>query len=301
MTSDVATQTLQEHEHLLSVIDELVAGLRKLPADVRWGNSTWAQDTEILDFIQIQILSLQNAKNNAVCGCYRDVYHLIRMVFEGYFILRLVSTCDKYPYRVHIKRTAGDSSLDDAKNKIIEKAHRHFGSRLIRTYMEDKTLVCVLRGIPVVDDKGNDTGRVVPYYYRAWHQFRPLEHHLKRTSIQDKWATARFLSGEWAGFPQKTKLRTNEYDSAVYKYFLTFDKILENLRLNGILSKKTTTRVLVHYNFLSNFSHSTSDSLSTIRGRIFYPTNPDGRTAVYDHYLSELALLYVCHLGRSAK
>ncbi len=294
MNSDVATQTLTEHQELVNLIDELIAAIRGLPNDVQWGSSSWMQDREILDFIRIQTLSLQNAKKNTIEGYYRDAYHLIRMAFEAYFVLRLISACDKYPLRIRIKRAKNDPSLNHAKDRLIQQVQQKFGNRLITTYVEDKnTLVAVLRGIPVVDDKGNDTGVVIPFYYSAWHDFRPLEYFVKGEKLQDKLPTLRFLAGEWASIPRKVKTEINKNYGVLYRYFLSFDKILENLRLNGVLDKKTSTRVLVHYNFLSNFSHSTSDSLSIVRERKFYQTGLD---IVYNHYLSELALLYVCHL-----
>ncbi len=297
MNSDIASQTLKEHQHLVNVIDELITALRELPNDVQWGDSSWMEDMEILDFIRIQTLSLQNAKNNTIEGYYRDVYHLIRMIFEGYFILRLISTCDKYPIRIMVKRGKNDPDLNHAKNRIIQQVQKNFGNSLITTYMEsNNVIVAVVRGVTVVDGKGQDTGVTIPYYYGAWHQFRPLEYHLKRETLQDRLPTLRFLTGEWASMTRKTESEVNKDYGVLYKYFLTFDRILENLRLNGVLNKKTTTRVLVHYNFLSNFSHSTSDSLSIIKERKFYQTNPDGLDIVYNHYLSELALLYICHL-----
>jgi len=297
MNPDIATQTLTEHQGLVNLIDELITALRGLPDDVQWGDSSWMQDMEILDFIRIQPLSLQNAKKNAIEGYYRDAYHLIRMVFEGYFILRLISTCDKYPIRIRIKREKSDPDLNRAKNKIIQQVQKNLGSSLITTYMEgNNILVAVVRGVTVVDNKGKDTGVIIPFYYSAWHDFRPVEYHLKRETLQDKIPTLRFLTGEWAGIPRKIKSEINKNYGALYKYFLTFDKILENLRWNGILNKKTSTRVLVHYNFLSNFSHSTSDSLSIIRGRKFYQISPNGLDIVYNYYLSELTLLYICHL-----
>jgi hypothetical protein len=294
---DIATQTLKEHQHLIELIDELVTALRGLRSDVQRGSSSWAQDIEILDFIRIQTISLENAKKNAVQGYYRDAYHLIRMVFEGYFILKLISTCDKYPLRIRMERAKKDPSLNHTRNRIIQQIAQKFGDDLIKTYMEgDDILVAVVRGKRVVDDKGKDTGVIVPYYYAAWHNFRPVEYHLKRETLQDKLPTRRFLTGEWATMPRKIKSEIVKNYGALYKYFLTFDRILENLRLNGVLDKKTTTRVLVHYNFLSNFSHSTSDSLSIMRERKLYQLSQNGLDIVYNHYLSELALLYVCHL-----
>jgi hypothetical protein len=71
--------------------------------------------------------------------------------------------------------------------------------------------------------------------------------------------------------------------------------MVDKLRLNGVLTTKTAARLRVHYNFLSGFSHTTHRSAerilsaSTLRG-----------TAVslsYNHYHTELILLYVSHLA----
>jgi hypothetical protein len=294
---EIAAQTLKEHQQLINLIDELITTLKGLPKDVQWGESSWAQDSEILDFIRIQVLSLQNIKRNTIEGYYRDAYHLIRMVFEGYLILRLVSTCDKYPLRIRLKRAKNDPSLRYTKDRVVQQLKQRFGNDLIKTYMEKRDLlVAVIRGIKVTDDKGNDTGTMIPYYYGAWHDFRPVEYHLKRDTIQDKLPTRRFLTGEWAVMPRRIKKEIAQNFSALYKYFLTIDGILENLRLNSVLNKKTTTRVLVHYNFLSGFSHCTSDSISIISRRRLPQITSSGLDNVYDHYFSELALLYACHL-----
>ncbi len=294
---DIPAITRKEHEQLIDLIDELIIAIKRLPDDVEWGDVSWAQDMEILDFIRIQTLSLQNAKENAIRGYYRDTFHLIRMIYEAYFVLRLVSTCDKYPFRIRIKRGQHDPSLEHAKKRTIQEAHRAFGGRLVRTYMEDRnTLVAVLRGISVIDSQGQDTGVIVPYYYGAWHDFRPVEYHLRRQGLQDRVPTLRFLTGEWAAFTRRMRKDLSKDYGLIYRYFLTFDKILDNLYLNVILNKKLTTRVLVHYNFLSNFSHSTSDSISLMTTRRITEITSGGLSIVYNHYFSELALLYICHL-----
>jgi hypothetical protein len=296
--TDILTLTLREHEHLIILIDDLIAAIKRLPDDVVWGETSYMEDIEILNFIRIQTLSLQNMKENTLRGYYRDTFHMIRMVFEAYFVLRLVSTCDKYPFRIKVKRGKHDPSLEHAKNRIIQEAQTHFANRLVKTYWEDNnTLVAVIHGIPVVDGQGQDTGVIVPYYYQAWHDFRPVEYHLRREGLQDRIPTLRFLTGEWAAFPRrKMKKNLSKDYGLIYRYFLTFDKILDNLCLNGVLNKKLSTRVLVHYNYLSNFTHSTSDSISMISTRRITEITPGGLSVIYNHYSSELSLLYICHL-----
>jgi len=296
--SAIAKQTFEEHRQLISVIDALLGAIDKLPNDIEWGDSQWLPDSEILDFIRIQALSLQHARDTIVQGYYRDAYHLVRMPFEAYFLLRLISTCDKYPIRIKIKRSKNDSTLENTKKRVIEQTREKVGKHLIKIYEEDKsTVVVVLKGKQVVDANGNDTGLPLPFYYGAWQQYQPVQHHLKGKSRQRKLSTSRFLEGEWAITPRSKRGQADDIHSELYRGFLTFDKVLDNLRLNGVLNKKTTTRVLVHYNFLSNFSHSTSDTIeSLLRLQNYYTIGGSGALISYNHYYSELAFLYICHL-----
>lgn len=296
--SAIAKQTFEEHRQLISVIDDLLEAIDRLPSDIEWGDSQWLPDSEIIDFVRIQTLSLRHAKESTIGGLYRDAYHLIRMVFEAYFLLRLISTGDKYAIRIKIKRGRNDPSLEHTKKRVIEQAKEKLGKRLIKIYEEgERTVIVVLKGEQVVDANGNDTGLILPFYYGAWQQYQPVEHHLKGKSRQKKLSTSRFLEGEWATIPRNRRVQADETHSELYRRFLTFDKVLDNLRLNGVLNKKTTTRVLVHYNFLSNFSHSTSDTInSLLRLQNYYTIGGSGALISYNHYYSELALLYVCHL-----
>ena len=123
MISSIRTQTVQEHNALIKQIDKLVVALNRLPNDIKWGDATWAPDMEMLNFIKVQILSLQNAKRTALLGYYRDSFHIIRMAFEGYFTCRLITTCSLYPVRIKIARKKEDANLIAAKNRIIADPH----------------------------------------------------------------------------------------------------------------------------------------------------------------------------------
>jgi len=295
MRSAVVSQTLQEHERLINLIDDLVAALKNLPNDVQWGSDRWLPDSEILDFVRVQTLSLEHAKESAVQGYYRDAYNSIRMVFESYFLLRLISTCDKFRQRVNLQSRKTGQKID--KNKLIEQIKRKYGEDLVNVKEETNYLGVVLRGRRVINDQGHATEKLLPFYYGAWQQYRPTEYYLKKESTQKALSIKRFLKAEWSSIRKSNMGAPDKIQGILHKDFFTFAKILENLRLNDVLSRKTTARVLVHYNFLSGFSHSTSQSInamSKIKG--YYHIGGDGIEISYSHYHSELALLYICHL-----
>lgn len=72
----------------------------------------------------------------------------------------------------------------------------------------------------------------------------------------------------------------------IYATYLRWAGIKENQRENGMVTPAETVAIDVHYRFLSSYVHPISDRFHDAYGR-------NRETAGYDHYSSELALLYV--------
>jgi hypothetical protein len=66
MSSKIVEQTIKEQEKLLTIISELEDALRRLRRDIAWGDSSWAQDGEFLDFVRMQRISLISARDAAL-------------------------------------------------------------------------------------------------------------------------------------------------------------------------------------------------------------------------------------------
>lgn len=79
---------------------------------------------------------------------------------------------------------------------------------------------------------------------------------------------------------------------ALYSQGLRWDRLRANLKLNGLLSDKELAQLGVHYRFLSAFVHPVSEGYSLLYGRNL-PADPPR----YDHFASELSLLYVITLA----
>ena len=256
MPSAIAEQTIKEHEELLNLINELEAALTNFRQDIEWAGSSWEQDYDFLDFVRVQRVSFTSAKESVLEGFYREAYNTIRMVLEGYLLLRLISTCDKYPTWYHIQRAKGDKSLDDAKARFKYDVQKTL-TDLVKIEDENKkTIVLIRRGIRIRDEQGNNTGVIFPYYLAAWRQYEPEEHHLKKPEVQKE------LLPEWAVFKNRRAKLSDVDHRFLYMKMFTFDSMVRNLRWNGVLSIKKATRVIVHYNFLSGFTHSSKDAIS---------------------------------------
>jgi hypothetical protein len=72
----------------------------------------------------------------------------------------------------------------------------------------------------------------------------------------------------------------------IYRTYLNWPSIKKSLLSNDFADETLISRLEVHYRFLSAFIHPISDVTETIYGRNAYAV------PIYDHYSSELALLY---------
>lgn len=81
---------------------------------------------------------------------------------------------------------------------------------------------------------------------------------------------------------------------ARWQVYLTWSALLANLEVNGFVDAADLGRLAVHYRFLSGFTHPVAH-----KQRELYGNQLDGDPAHYDHYSSEMVLLYaiaIAHL-----
>lgn len=76
----------------------------------------------------------------------------------------------------------------------------------------------------------------------------------------------------------------------LYEVYLRWQSIKENLQLNGFFDEESIKRLDVHYRFLSSYVHPLTDRIAATYGR-------NANWPCYDHYSSELILLYVLTLA----
>lgn len=76
---------------------------------------------------------------------------------------------------------------------------------------------------------------------------------------------------------------------------LSWKNLKENLHLNNLATKRELLQLETHYRFLSAFSHPVSDrAWALVCGH-----NKTLKVPRYDHYTSELCVLYICYLATS--
>lgn len=119
---------------------------------------------------------------------------------------------------------------------------------------------------------------LIPIYHFVFEEYDPFRHRIDRIpSIASKDLSTEYL-GKW-----------QKKHESLYKTYLGFENILDATVLNGLVTEDQKTRVKVHYNFLSGFTHLTKMGLDLTKSY-------NSRTNA--HYLLELNLLYVLRIIR---
>jgi hypothetical protein len=121
--------------------------------------------------------------------------------------------------------------------------------------------------------------RQLSIYYFLLEQYRPT---LGPPSVQgEDWAISRDQLRRMAG--------ENE---ALWRVYLTWSALLANLQTNGLVDDLDAGRLAAHYRFLSGFAHPVSDQRRSVYGNDALLGWPK-----YDHYSSELVLLYAIRIA----
>jgi hypothetical protein len=120
----------------------------------------------------------------------------------------------------------------------------------------------------------------VSIYYFLLDQYQPTMGPPSAARVDD-WAITRDELRHWAC--------ENE---AIWRAYLTWSSLLANLRENDLVDDVDAGRLAAHYRFLSGFAHPVVYQRDSAYGRgagLGWPR--------YDHYSSELVLLYAITLG----
>ncbi|GAA4718139.1 hypothetical protein [Nocardioides conyzicola] len=94
------------------------------------------------------------------------------------------------------------------------------------------------------------------------------------------------------GFGRQELRALARENEARWRTYLTWSALLDNLAVNDLAEEADVGRLGVHYRFLSAYAHPVSHT-----HRRLYGDSRDGSTPHYDHYASELVLLYVVTLA----
>lgn len=266
-----------EHADLLQVALDLTARLgvardRLVPS----GNVTYQQHSEFGGRVWSMHLYLQGALQLLDHDLYLPALAALRSALEHYVQDHLLFLGDRY------KATAqySEETFSEWREAINERREGFEGVLDIRRVDRDR--VEVVRSGPHFTGQGQGPGApgLSIYYSIIVDRYDPFTGGKTAQPFIGQWPHSEDAHHRWAAQAADTWAR-----------FLSWPVLKANLSLNEFYTDRELARFEVHYSFLSAFTHPTVRGVAVVHGR------SDPTRLAYDHYVSELILLYVATLA----
>jgi hypothetical protein len=266
-----------EHEHsiLLHTATDVLNDLRGFQGRLRRGRVAHMQHDEFAERARSLAIYLSSALRLAAADEYISAFAVLRAALEHHLTDRLLFVGNRY-MRKYTNVTKADYERLERKRAREEPGTED----IIRVTYYGGSMSVVRSGLHVRDEAGVRRRQTLSIYYFLLEQFdpfvgRPVEQqHLSRGFVPVE---------DWQSIAEEQK--------RMYRP-LSWPEVKANLNENRLCSEETLRRFEVHYRFLSAFVHPVPAGYDLVYGR----NRPTGAPR-YDHYASELALLYVNKLA----
>ncbi len=209
-------------------------------------------------------------------GCYPSAFVVIRAALEHHLMDRLLFLARHYLVTYH------GIGKDTVEAEYARLAALKSGDRpdIARYWWDDSGMNVVVRGLHS-DRSKKGRGRILSPYYFYIDEFDPF--------TGGKTYAAELAGGFWT---REDREAWAAGAASSWRTHFRHDKVVKALRANRLLPGAEHIQVDVHYGFLSGFSHPSKRGYEAVWGR-----NTPDRMGSFDHYSSELVLLYVITLA----
>lgn len=272
----------EEHGVLLASAESLLADLKEFKARFRETRHSHLIHSDFADRALSLETYLAAALNLAIANSYMPALALLRSALEHQLVDQLLFLARRYKwFNFEVARLDFDVWYQDWKSgkpgtetitslKRTSKATAPFG-----------TVEVVRTGMHMEGGKKGRNARALSIYYVLLRDYDPFV-----GGPEDQ----RFLVREHGPLGMYTKLAEDQ--RRLYHGDLKWEEIKNNLRLNGLLKEKALRQLGVHYRFLSACVHPWLAATNAVYGR-----NRPKSWGRYDHYTSELVLLYIVEIA----
>jgi hypothetical protein len=265
----------REHATLLNTATDVVADLHEFHGHLRRGRVAHHQHDMFAERARSLAIYLSSALRLARADEYISAYAVLRAALEHHLTDRLLFVGSRYKQQYTGVKKADYERLER------DRARGEPGTQdIMRIAYAGGTMWVVSSGLHVRDEAGRLRRQTLSIYYFLLDEFDPFVGHPREQQHPS------------CGFtPVEQRIRIAEEQQRMYVP-LRWLEIKANLRENRLCSEETLRRFEVHYRFLSAFVHPVPAGYDLVYGR----NRPTGAPR-YDHYASELVLLYINKLG----
>lgn len=205
---------------------------------------------------------------------YPEAFTLLRAALEHHLFDQLLFRATKYAYAIDHVSQEDWVSLEPTLQ----------GPDLISADLDSGRVTVVRSGVHFKGESAGPDAMSLSVYYHYLENYRPFLGHPKQQAL---------FAPEHATQAQQEKWARDQ--QAMYGSALKWPALQRNLEINQIYEQKDLFRLDVHFRFLSAFVHPSTDQDEHLYGRNVRKDD----LPRYDHFSSELGLLYLLWIGAS--
>ena len=205
---------------------------------------------------------------------YASALVVVRSALEHHLMDRLILLANR-----HIVTYTKAKKNDAARWEADIRALQAKGSDISGWFWDQAGLNVVHRGLHSAKSKKGRGQTISSWYFEA-DRFDPF--------VGPKKHAGRLARPFWE---KRLMQQLADEQAVAWKYLFRHDAVMKALRVNRLLLGHTI-QADVHYAFLSGFAHPSKRGYEAIYGH-----NTPDRMGMFDHYASELLLLYVIVLA----
>lgn len=299
-------------DRLLSISEGIMREVESLEDDAMENIEKLGYEmTVFFQFFYSQFISMGSVLLLLKENKYKDCFIILRSIFESYLFLLQMMRCKVYKFsREFTIIPNSGSTKEEARDNTLKKWKEEWkkGGKVeykdvfdINPSKKDKIII-TYKFEGLYDEK--DTNQEGYWISRYFFAFQEYDYELRFLSDLPT-----IFAGDW--MPDVTKSIQKKHKK-IYHHVFYIDSIIGNLKDNKLINITQKDRILVHYNFLSSFTHPTKNLINSFGDpRIVYAKGVEEKITIskehgitkdyiYSKYdkkiIEEQILLYMCKL-----
>ena len=291
MPNTLADEITRAKRVARSMIDEYVAWRGKIV----YGEEFQTMYMDMLDFVNFRIETADSCLLLIENDRIADALGLSRSLFENYLLLMLMCRGTKFfklsdlsnlsepEFKEHLK-------TEQANLQQLRNEGRTACLAVERYPRAKRHLMYVFEGLRSPD---------IPDFFIPAHYFHFRQFHSETMRLKDE----NYFQYFEPSAQTKKAVRGHRADQeARYRFYLSYDSLLQCLELNGLADDVVQARIEAHYTFLGKFLHPTHNAARDLHehSNLHDGATRMGMDQAYTETAILLACIYVCYLLAAA-
>jgi hypothetical protein len=289
MSNTMTDEIMRAKQIARAMIDEYIAWRGKF----QYGQEQHVMYMETLDFVNFRVETADSCLLLIDNGRIADALGLSRSLFENYLLLMLTCRGTKF-FRLEDLSNLSEGEFKKslaAKQAELQQLQAEGKTRCLaveRYPRVKRHLMYVFEGLNSPDPDLSDFR--IPAHYFHFREFDPETMRLKGENYFQYYEP-----------PPEMKKADRKYrldQETRYRFYLSYDSLLQCLELNGLADDAVQARIEAHYTFLGKFLHPTHNAARDLHknSNVHDGQTQIGMVQAYAETAVLLACIYVCYI-----